>query len=176
MTWELNREALEALLAALAPDRAAAAHAYEVLRARLVDLFTWERFPEPEVRADETLNRFARRAVEGEKIVNPYRYAHGIARMVMLETVRNVQRERAALRELRLAGGAEPESQVPLETLRRCLAALPARSRKLIEQYYLTDRVRMAEAMGISINALRNRAQRIRERLYDCVMRRRDES
>ena len=67
-------------------------------------------------------------------------------------------------------------AQVPLETLRRCLAALPARSRKLIEQYYLTDRVRMAEAMGISINALRNRAQRIRERLYDCVMRRRDES
>ena len=50
------------------------------------------------------------------------------------------------------------------------------KSRKLIEQYYSMDREKLAAAMEITVNTLRNRALRIRERLYACVMRRRDES
>jgi len=174
--WELSREALDALLASLAADPTAAAHEYEALRKRLVDLFIWERCPEPELHADETLNRMARRIAEGEAIANPYRYAHRIARMVVLETFRQARRERNALRELGYMAGEGPPPENTLAALRKCLEALPADSRKLIEQYYSMDREKLAAAMGIGVNTLRNRALRIRERLYACVMRRRDES
>lgn len=175
-TWDLSQKALDALLASLASDRTEAAQVYLTLRNRLVDLFTWERCPEPELHADETLNRMARRMAEGVVIENPYSYAHRIARLVMLETNRRVQRERTALRELGLATAEEPVSESALTALRKCLAALPADSRKLIEQYYSMDREKLAVAMEISVNTLRNRALRIRERLYACVTRRRDES
>jgi DNA-directed RNA polymerase specialized sigma24 family protein len=173
---DLSQEALDALLASLGPDRTAAAHVYEALRHRLVDLFIWERCPEPELLADETLNRMARRMAEGEAILDPYRYAHRIARMVVLETIRKTQRERAALRELSFAMRQIPALETSLVALRKCLGVLPAESRTLIEQYYSKDREQLAVAMGISVNTLRNRALRIRERLYACVMRRRDES
>ena len=173
---DLSQEALDALLASLGPDRTAAAHVYEALRHRLVDLFIWERCPEPELNADETLNRMARRMAEGEAILDPYRYAHRIARMVVLETIRKAQRERAALRELSFVMRQVPALETSLVALRKCLGALPAESRTLIEQYYSKDREQLAAEMEISVNTLRNRALRIRERLYACVMRRRDES
>ena len=48
--------------------------------------------------------------------------------------------------------------------------------RELIERYYLEDRNALARSLGISMNALRNRALRIREELFNCAMRERDNS
>lgn len=174
--WELSREALDLLLAALNPDREAASREYEALRRRLIDLFTWERCSDAAHLADETLNRLARRVAEGEPIANPSRYAHGIARLVMHEAARDVQKKTAALRELGSSPKSTPEDPAALDGLHRCLAELPAEQRDLIERYYAGDRARLAESLGINVNTLRNRALRIRERLFACVTRGRDES
>ena len=62
------------------------------------------------------------------------------------------------------------------ECLERCLAALPADARTLILEYYqdqrrqkIDRRVRLAAQLGLSANALRSRAQRVRDRLERCV-------
>jgi DNA-directed RNA polymerase specialized sigma24 family protein len=65
------------------------------------------------------------------------------------------------------------------ECLNHCLRRLPAENRELIVEYYRKDgrlkndhRAAMAERLGITLNALWSRAQRIRENLERCVMRR----
>jgi RNA polymerase sigma factor (sigma-70 family) len=172
--WSLNREAFDALLDALNPDREAASREYEALRRRLIDLFAWERFTAAEQLADETLNRLARRLAAGEPIESPRKFAHGIARMVMLEASREEQKRSAALREFQMTGGASESTQESVDALEDCLRQLPAEQRRIIEAYYSGDRDRLAESLGVSMNALRNRTMRIREKLFDCVTRKRD--
>ena len=67
----------------------------------------------------------------------------------------------------------EPRLHDCLET---CLASLPADARTLILEYYqdqrrqkIDRRVRLATQLGLSANALRSRAQRVRDRLERCV-------
>jgi len=52
--------------------------------------------------------------------------------------------------------------------------ALSPDSRDLIHRYYAGDRDTLARALGLSLNALRNRALRIRQQLFDCLSRHRD--
>lgn len=172
--WELNRDALDQLLRSLDPDREVASRHYEGLRRRLIDLFAWERSETPEELADETLNRLARRLSEGVVIDGGIaRYAFGIARLLLHEEIRARRNKEVALRELPLHV-SEPEPQETLDLLRQCLEELPANGRDLIERYYGEDRAGLAHALGLSLNALRNRALRIREQLYECVCRKRD--
>jgi DNA-directed RNA polymerase specialized sigma24 family protein len=49
-------------------------------------------------------------------------------------------------------------------------------NRRLIERYYAEDRTVIARELGISLNALRNRAMRIREELFQCVSHKRDDN
>jgi DNA-directed RNA polymerase specialized sigma24 family protein len=171
--WTLSGEALDRLLLALDPDREAAACKYEALRRKLIDLFAWERSESPEDLADETLNRLARRVSEGTGIPNLDRYAYGIARMLLQEEARSLRTRAAAFRDLQLVAGTTPDSSM-LDRMRQCLAALPAQHREMLERYYAEDREQLARAQGISVNALRNRVLRLRQRLYECVMRGRD--
>ncbi len=172
--WELTREALDGLLEQLGPTVEQASDAYEILRTRLMDLFSWEGDPEPEHLADETLNRLARRVLEKEPIRDLHHYAVGIARMVMLEAARSRQKQASALREIRVRGPENTPAPFEMPMLERCLAALPQENRELIRGYYSGDRIRLAENLGISLNALRNRALRIRERMFNCIRRERD--
>ncbi|HTS47815.1 MAG TPA: hypothetical protein VMH05_07720 [Bryobacteraceae bacterium] len=172
--WELSREALDCLLERLDTNREAASLLYEALRARLIDLFAWEGDPEPEHLADETLNRLARRLSDGEPIRNLSHYAIGIARLVLHEAVRSRQKKDVALREIESRALAPKADQMAMEEMNRCLQTLPAENRDLIERYYSGDRAKLARSLGISMNALRNRALRIRERLLDCMQRGRD--
>ena len=63
-----------------------------------------------------------------------------------------------------------------MDAMEQCLAALPKDRRELIERYYVEDRAALAGALGISLNALRNRAMRIREELFKCLTGKRDDS
>lgn len=63
-----------------------------------------------------------------------------------------------------------------LECLEQCLQELPLESRELIMEYYegeagvkIGNRKRLAVRLGIQLNALRIRAQRIREKLEHCM-------
>lgn len=172
--WQLDREGFDALLRALAPDREAAGRKYEELRRRLINLFAWEQCESPEDLADEVLNRLAKRVSEGAAIPQLDRFAFGIARLIIQEEGRRQRNRQAFLREL-LPTVKDGKADAPsLDAMDRGLAALAPDRRRLIERYYAEDRAHLAQELGISLNALRNRAMRIREDLFHSVTKRDD--
>ena len=172
----LEAAAFEALLARLAPDRAAAAILYEALRARLIRYFRWQRAAAPEDQADDTLNRTARKLNQGEPIESVERYASGVAKLILRESVTRAWRQDNALRQMPAPQPPDLPDPVALQCLNRCLAALDTAQRSLIVAYYsknagsnIETRKRMAGELGLERNALRNRVLRLRERLEACV-------
>ena len=72
--------------------------------------------------------------------------------------------------------GADDDADALPACFERCLAALPAETRTLVLDYYVDDRRakiehrrRLAVSLGLSESALRNRVQRVRNRLERCV-------
>ena len=176
----LTAGAFASLLTRLGPDAERAGSAYEHLRRALVSFFAWRGAATPEECADETLDRLAKRLDEGVAVENVATFARGIARLVLLEhwrrpDARVVPLEEESSRHLT----AEPLSDDALaECLHRCLGELAPDSRGLIVGYYgaegrsrIDTRKRMAQALGISESALRNRAQRLRDSLESCITR-----
>jgi DNA-directed RNA polymerase specialized sigma24 family protein len=163
----------------LDPDRRTASEKYEKLRGILVDFFSWEGALFPEDLADETLNRLAKRIESGENIEEINRYACGVARLVFRESLAEKRRWENSVREMPVGPGPEdPLAQERLACLRRCVHRLSSRSRDLILRYYAGDhrqriemREKLAKELGISMNAVRNRAMRIRDGLQACVER-----
>src|SRR5437773_826195 len=90
----LTSAAFHRLLARLDPDPQRAGEKYEALRRRLVAFFEWRGAPWPEEHADETIDRVAKRAAEDEAVINVEAYAVGVARMVLLEALREKAKER----------------------------------------------------------------------------------
>jgi DNA-directed RNA polymerase specialized sigma24 family protein len=174
--WNLTPEAFEALLQALGPDRGAAAVRYEKLRRRLIKFFGWERCTFPEDRADEVINRFARRLAGGEAVGNPESYCHGIARLVVHETQLEMARQQETARQLRMQPAPVTGSGEIDRCLARCLKTLEPAQRDLLMAYYegeksqrIQSRVRLSIKLGITLNTLRNRALRLREKMEICT-------
>jgi DNA-directed RNA polymerase specialized sigma24 family protein len=158
-----------------------AAH-YELLRHRLVRYFQWERCADPELCADEVFSRMAQKLAEGEEIVNPRAYLFGIARMLRRETLARQGKETLALEEFRkqqpdsAPSSPSVDAEQTQQCLERCLGALDAPQRAFILRYYeggqsqrIANRKAMADELGLDLNALRNRALRLRERLEKCA-------
>jgi DNA-directed RNA polymerase specialized sigma24 family protein len=147
----------------------------------LMKLFDWRGALFPEECADETLNRVIRKIDEGQTIRDIPTFCQGVARLVFLETLKSPDSKRANLEDLSpavLTAPDPPERDPRQECFGRCLNELPPESRRLILQYYsevkrkkIDNRLAMAELLGIPLNALRSRAQRVRNRLEDCVNR-----
>jgi hypothetical protein len=172
--WQLTHGALHALLARLDGDPGKAAEKYEHLRRALLKFFSWHRTPEPESSVDSTLDRIARRLDAGHAIDDLPAFAYGVARLVRLEQ----QRQSAAMptvsdQHLENAAAPAPAATDAREAcLQLCLAELCEADRDLILAYYvgtgrnrIGGRAQLAAALGVSDNALRLRAQRIRDRL-----------
>jgi DNA-directed RNA polymerase specialized sigma24 family protein len=175
----LNAAAFAILLARLGPDANVAGVAYETLRRGLVAFFTWRGSPTPEEGADETLDRLATRLRDGVVVDDVARFTRGIARLVLLESWRRPQARGVSIEEVAPPQAAPPDpgDGVLEQCLERCLAELPDEGRALILQYYGADgrtrieaRKQMAAALGVSETALRNRAQRLRDRLERCIL------
>jgi len=178
--WSLTQEALDGLLASLAPDRDIAAERYLEMRKNLVRLFEWRGSTTPEEDADEAINRCARKIAAGVEIRDPATYSIGVARMVLLE--KNRERARAArpLEEVPepqvLPDEPAREMERGVECLRRCLAELTPDNRHLILTYYYGEKGRkiknrkgLTELFGLPPGTLRMRALRLRERLQTCA-------
>lgn len=177
--WSLTREAFDDLLSALDADREQAAEKYLELRDNLVRFFEWRGAAFPDDHADETLNRVAKRIAAGEEVRNPTGYAVGVARLLLLEIIKERAREQVALKDSAYAseniddGNSSGER---LDCLRDCLGHLSADNRELIVQYYqgekgdkIQNRKKLVERLGIPVNTLRMRALRVREKLQGCV-------
>lgn len=176
--WSLTQEAFDRLLASLGCDRESAGEHYLETRAKLVRFFEWRGCPFPEDHADETINRVARRLVEGETILNAAGYCFGVARLIVLEINKESIRQQQALRELpdsTITANQSDDAEERLDRLRQCLQKLSPDDRELVLQYYQGEkgvkidcRKKLAERLGVSINTLRMRVLRIRENLQRC--------
>lgn len=181
----LDKIGLESLLNALDPDRVQASYRYEALRERLIRFFLWNHADTPEELADETLDRLASRlSRDHNEIQEPAKYASGIARLILQEYWRQKNRKQEALAAIlqekeRIARIEQDRSdeEERASILEECLESIPEPSRLLIQRYYSTEsrnqieqRQKMAADYGISTNALRNRAMRIRMELERKVL------
>jgi len=172
--WALHSEAFARLLAALHPDRDQAALRYEELRERLVRIFLWEHAIDPEALADDALTRLARRLDEGEVIHSIPAFLNGIARNLLKEESHRRQR----LQPLTDLPAPVPDAGIERRhaALESCLSTWEPDKRALLLDYYQGDqsarihnRQRLAARLGLELNALRNRALRLRDRLEACV-------
>ncbi|MCH9647204.1 MAG: hypothetical protein K0U98_03130 [Deltaproteobacteria bacterium] len=178
-TTFLDSEAFGALLDFLDADREAAGDKFQSLRRRLVKLFEVRGARFPEDLADETISRVAGKVGKGLKIEaqDPFRYFCGVAFLVFKEVTRGRSRELAAMEDLRFHPAQElAEADERLPHLQRCLENLPKDNHQLILSYHqgekgerISNRRRLADALGVTATALRIRAHRIRLALESCV-------
>jgi DNA-directed RNA polymerase specialized sigma24 family protein len=171
--WVLTKEAFDALLAWLDPNREVAGQKYEDIRRRLVKIFSCRGCAEPEDLADETINRVTGKlpSVETDFVGDPSRYFYGVANKVHLE-----YRRRKPAPETPPPASYDEGIEKEFECLERCMQKLTEENRKLVIEYYqderqakIDHRKALAERLGIAINALRIRAFRIRASLQECV-------
>ncbi len=174
----LSKDALEKLLFHLDEDRERAGEKYETLRLGLIRFFEWRGCAFSEDHADETIDRVARRIVQGEEIRNIHNYTAGVARFVFMEIVKEREKQQMALRQLPPDPVREenPEDDTRAECLRRCLQALPPESLQLMMDYYRSEgrnkidlRKKLAQQRDISAHTLRMRLQRLRGKLEECI-------
>jgi RNA polymerase sigma factor (sigma-70 family) len=182
--WILTREALDCLLIRLHPDRESASQAYQELRGKVITFLEGRRCAFPEELADETLNRVARKLVEGVPVADLNRYALGVARNVLQESYRQPARATLSLdelppqsdlkasREAERAREDAAEEEQRLDCMRRCLHELPADQHDLLIEYYQDEKraridhhKEMAERLGLTPNALYLQVHRLREKL-----------
>jgi DNA-directed RNA polymerase specialized sigma24 family protein len=184
MPHELDQSSMRALLHVLDSDDAEAGRKYENLRSRLIRFFKWNRSTRAEELADIALDRLAAKVMDDSvRIQDPGKYITGIARMLMHEDRASEVRERKMLthfawllNSFRSPDVAEDQRE---DVLSLCLEALPPETRRLLERYYtgesgerIRDRKALAEEFGIEVNALRNRALRLRRQLESCISKR----
>jgi DNA-directed RNA polymerase specialized sigma24 family protein len=176
---KLNADAFALLLARLDADPERAGEAYESLRRTLTAFFAWRGASTPDECADETLDRLAGKLAAGVAIEDVRRFARGVARLVLLEHWRDPVTHEVALDEATPRAAKPPATDADEHRhacLERCLAELPDEGRRVILGYYVSDgrqritaRKRLAAELHVSENALRSRAQRLRDRLEECL-------
>jgi len=185
--WTLTPEAFERLLSSFDSDRERAGQKYENTRRKLLEFFEARGSHTPDEHADETLNRVARKVVEGEAIENLNNYCYGVARFLWMEASRGRAKEPIALDDdyaPSTVSGADEEEREQLrqkqerrlECFEECLRKLPEETRTFIIEYYreenglkIEQRKGQAALLNTTLNALRLRASRLRRELGACI-------
>ena len=178
----LTADIFAKLLARLDPDSERAGERYEDLRRTLTRFFEWRNAPFTEDQTDEVFNRIARKLFEGVEIRNIGSYCYEVARLVCLEALKGRDSKRASLdpdnHDVAVVDRADEarENEIRLACLEDCLDSLPIESRELIVEYYkdnkrerIEQRKSLAASLGLQREALANRAQRLRDKLEQCV-------
>ena len=177
--WVLTGEALDRFLSCLDANPDHAGRKYEAIRQKLVKIFDWRGARFPEECADETINRVVRKLEYGQEIRDIPTYCQGVARLVFLEALKKAENRQVSLDELKsvpVAPVLPEDDSAQRNCFVRCLSELPIESRQLILQYYederrvkINNRQAMADQLGIPLNALRSRVQRIRDKMEQCI-------
>ncbi len=176
--WALTADGLRCLLSRLNEDPEAAAREFESLRRKLVNIFSYEGCRDPEQAADTAFDRMAKRLSEGEIIEKPERWLRGAAKFVLRELRLEYRQEVLGIRQIPPPNPAPEEAERDQECLEHCLRLLPLESRNLIERYYRSEggktliqsRKALTLELGISVEALRTRALRLRKYLETCFV------
>jgi DNA-directed RNA polymerase specialized sigma24 family protein len=190
--WAPTKDAFRQFLLWLDEGVESSGEKYLEIRRRLVLYFDRKNCAAPDELADETLSRVAGKLQEQGAItdLSPAHYCYVTARFVFLEHLRRPEHKQRSLEQLADSSGAQFERSASgmvlegkedkkgelLDSLERCLNSLAPADRDLILEYYrgegatkIESRRRLAERLGLSMNALSIRACRIRNKLEECV-------
>ena len=171
---DLTQEQFDRLLDWLDADRNAAGLKYRNIQLRLVRIFACRGCGEAETLADETIDRVAAKIdwLVANYVGDPALYFYGVAQKVHLEYVR-----RKPVPTLPPQVTDDDDSEQELNCLEECMEKLPEKHSDLVARYYqgekrtkINSRKKLAEALGITLDALRIRAHRIRKELQQCVL------
>lgn len=172
----ITSESFEELLTWLGPTRDEGGQKYETIRTRLIRIFIKKGFSDPEDLADTTINRVITKLPEIRKsyVGDPSHYFCGVARLVYLESFR---RREIVTDSLAANPATESKFDHAHDCLRHCLSLLSDEQQNLVLDYYLDEKRakidlhrQLATELGLSANALRLRAHRIRSNLEKCVL------
>jgi RNA polymerase sigma factor (sigma-70 family) len=172
----ITHDSFEALLSWLGPTRDEGAQKYESIRTRLIRIFIKKGCTDPEDLTDITINRVAEKVstISADYVGDPANYFVGVARHVFREWLR---RKEISTEPSPVEPAFEIELDPARQCLRKCLGRLPDDQRDLVLDYYVDQkrakielRQDLAMELGVSANALRLRAHRLRSVLEKCVM------
>ena len=180
--YSLTREAFDGLLTALDSDSERAGQIYQDIRDHLIRMFVWRGCSEAEDYADETINRVARKLTTGEKFSDVPTYCFGVGCMLLKEFHKKQERNRRALEQLNRDDKSNElelnEEELRTSCLEECLRKQSEADQQMILAYYQGDkrdkienRKRLAARLNLSVNTLRMKALRLREKLEECVMK-----
>jgi DNA-directed RNA polymerase specialized sigma24 family protein len=177
--WVLTKEAFDGFLSRLDIDREKAGAKYESVRLKLLKYFQWRGSDCSDIETDETINRVARRIEEGENVYNLNAYIYGVAKLVYAESFKTRNRNEPLDEASRLEATFvedDPEVRKRQTCFERCLGYLTDVDRETITEYYqfekgkkIEHRKQLADRFGISMNALRIKAHRLRMNLEACM-------
>jgi DNA-directed RNA polymerase specialized sigma24 family protein len=175
---DLTQPEFDRLLAWLDEDRDCAAAKYEVIRRGLIELFDSRCCSDAEDLADRTINTVARKV---ERIAPTYSgepslYFYGVAKHVLQEYFRG----KTVPLEMPLAAPiveGPDDRELLFQCLDTCLEQLSPEDHESILTYYLEakraridKRQDLTGRLGLTSNALRVRAHRIRKNLEKCIL------
>src|SRR5262245_52109697 len=127
--WILTEGAFNKLLERLDSDRQRAGEKYERLHHKLEKFFEIHRGALAEELADETINRLTRKIEEGLEIQNISSYSIGVARILLMESLKE-QTRKSELHDVPSTAPSDlyysNESEKQLQCLDGCLDKLPA--------------------------------------------------
>ena len=183
-----TRVSFDNFLLYLDSDRERAGERYSRLQQALINFFAWRNSLDPESRAAETLDILSKQITEGRQIDNIETYSIGVARKVLLKEHDSREANQVSLDELqadydlRLSVQAnqdvadqEENQRLYDECLTACLRQLSESDRLLISMYAAArghdkdNREKLAREVGLSLQALRVRINRIRGVLRECL-------
>ena len=173
---DLTKEQFDMLLDWLNADRDAAGLQYRTIQLRLIKIFASRGCGEAESLADTTIDRVAAK-VEGlaaNYVGDPALYFYGVAQKVYLEYSRKPKK---VICEFQQSTPDRDDIEREHDCLEQCMGELSAKNRELVRLYYqgekkakINNRKKLAEALGITLDALRIRSHRIRKQLQQCVL------
>jgi DNA-directed RNA polymerase specialized sigma24 family protein len=175
---DLTQPEFDRLLAWLDEDRDCAAGKYEVIRRGLIELFDSRCCSDAEDLADRTINIVARKVEQLAPTYSgePSPYFYGVAKHVLQEYFR----DKTVPMEMPLAAPIiedRDDREALFQCLDTCLEQLSPEDRETILTYYLAAKrakIEMRQGLtgrlGLTSNALRVRAHRLRRSLEKCIL------
>jgi DNA-directed RNA polymerase specialized sigma24 family protein len=171
----ISQAQFDRLLQWLDAEREKAGIRYEFIRKRLIKIFVCRGSAMPEELADLTINRVAQKLPEIQATYTgePARYFCGVAANIFRESLRKAKTPVITPPQ---AVPSDKDAERDHACLEECMGKLPQFERDLVISYYqqekhekIDNRRKLAERLGLGLNALRIKACHIRARLRECV-------
>ena len=172
-----NQDEFDALLAWLDPDRdRAGTILYEEIRVKLIKIMVRRQCCAADELADETINRVSHKVkdIAPDYVGNPAPYFYGVLKNVWHEWIKSPHPPPPPPPP---PDPNQEEVERTHQCLQKCLATLDPKDYDLILKYFekekrakITYRKELADARGITLNALRMTVHRINAILKKCIV------